>query len=285
MSHFQISAEMAVVSNVDLYTKMSADSTRNLEDFQGENSTIHELTLNDGHVFILKKNERRGYNIQEEAQLQQYATSAHAPRVYAFDKDKILMEKCAPLQEIHHKTFGLMENGVQLFQFREKVFQFNAISRALAASRLLTRTKALYDDFGLFSTDVHRGNFLQRAGGAIVQIDFDEMKFQTATQYTTFQKLYPGKHTTRVLTNAPKDPPHYYWWADSILNEKDQKSWPRQKWLDEIVTMKQLYRDIEDEIHSFLEETLQKRQIRLHSRVKETQGRSSLRQARPTSQV
>ena len=29
----------------------------------------------------------------------------HAPRVYAFDKDKILMEKCAPLQEIHHKTF------------------------------------------------------------------------------------------------------------------------------------------------------------------------------------
>ena len=81
LTHFQISAEMAVVSNVNLYTKMSADSTRNLEDFQGENSTIHELTLNDGHVFILQKNERRGYNIQEEAQLQQYATSAHHTRL------------------------------------------------------------------------------------------------------------------------------------------------------------------------------------------------------------
>ena len=189
----------------------------------------------------------------------------HAPRVYAFDKDKILMEKCAPLQEIHHKTF---------LDWLKTVFNFSNFEKRS------------------FNSMPSRGHWPPadswhelRPVGAIVQIDFDEMKFQTATQYTTFQKLYPGKHTTRVLTNAPKDPPHYYWWADSILNEKDQKSWPRQKWLDEIVTMKQLYRDIEDEIHSFLEETLQKRQIRLHSRVKETQGRSSLRQARPTSQV
>ena len=91
LAQFPITKNISVISNVDLY--LSAKSTHNLETLQGENSTIHELTLNDGQVFILKKDARRGHSIREEAQLQQYATPTHAPQVYAFDNSKILMDQ------------------------------------------------------------------------------------------------------------------------------------------------------------------------------------------------
>lgn len=271
LSCFQINEDISVVSNVDLYKKMSTNTTRKIEQLQGENSSIHEITLNTGHVFILKHNTRHGYSMREEAQLQHYATYIHAPEVYAFDDDNILMEKCTPLEKKDHKTLGLMEDGIKLFQFREEVFKFNAISRALSAGRLLPRTVALYDRLGLFSTDVHSGNFLQRKQ-TIVHIDFDEMFFKTDKQYSTFKQLYPGRFTKRVMEKPPRDPPFYYWWADSILNENDQKTWSRQQWLDEIETMKQLYTSIEAKLQSFIQNALEQRKRRVHSRVANTQG-------------
>tara|TARA_B110000091_G_scaffold213607_1_gene263525 strand:+ start:3324 stop:4220 length:897 start_codon:yes stop_codon:yes gene_type:complete len=264
LAQFPITKNISVISNVDLY--LSAKSTHNLETLQGENSTIHELTLNDGQVFILKKDARRGHSIREEAQLQQYATPTHAPQVYAFDNSKILMEKCTPLAPEKHKTFGLLEKGIKLFQFREQIFQFNSISRALSATRLLPRTVALFDEFGLFSIDVHRGNFLQR-DNTVVHIDFDEMRFQTQVQYDAFCQSYPGPHTKRVLSNTPADPPHYYWWSDSILEETDQKTWSRQRWMKEMVTMKQLYHDIQTQVQLYIAEKLESRRVRLYKRV------------------
>jgi len=275
LTKFQICDNINVVSNVDLYKAAADDMKRNVEHLQGENSTIHELRLNDNRVFILKKESRHGHSIRGEAEMQQYVTAKHAPIVYAFDNTKILMEKCIPLTIQKHETFGLVEGSIKLHKYREKIYHFNAISRALNYQRqsILVRTAALYDEFGLFSEDVHTGNFLQRLQPqeepTIVHIDFDEMKFKSTEKYKTFQKQYPGHTEERIIQDTPQDPPYYYWWADSIFSESNQKTWKRSDWLKEIINMKQQYNSIKKEIQTKIKKGKEEMQGRVKKRVED----------------
>ena len=267
---YSVNDRIKVVSNVDLYKKQSGNQKNNMELIQGENSSIYELTLNDGQVLILKHEIRTNQSIREEAELQRYASTQHAPRVFAFNDNSILMEKCAPVKMPKHKTFGMMEKGIKLHSLREDVYEFNSISRALTALPLLETTVSLYDDKGMYSEDVHAGNFLSR-GSSLVHIDFDEIYFKDCDAYKAFLTSKGSTKTctkqSRIKDDRPVDPPCYFWWADSFFNENDEQSWDRAKWLTHIEQMKLRYKQLHDKITAFINQKMEKRVQSIHARV------------------
>ncbi len=272
-SSYSVNDQLKVVSNVDLYKQQSLNEKNNMEFLQGENSSIFELTLNDGQTLILKHEIRKGHSIREEAELQQYASAEHSPRVFAFNDKSILMEKCAPVSMPKHKTFGMMEKGIKLHSLREDVYEFNSISRALTALPLLKTTTLLYDDKGMYSEDVHAGNFLKR-GSTLVHIDFDEIYFKDCDAYKAFARQTSPERPLdscigqrRVKEDRPEDPPCYFWWADSFFKEKDERTWNRAQWLAHIQQMKLRYNQLHGKITAFLNQKMETRVQSIRARV------------------
>lgn len=270
---YSVNDQLKVVSNVDLYKQQSQNQKINTELIQGENSSIYELTLNDGQILILKNEIRNGHSIREEAELQRYATRVHAPRVFAYNDKSILMEKCVPVTMPKHKTFGMMEKGIKLHSLREDIYEFNSISRALTALRLLKTTTLLYDDKGMYSEDVHAGNFLTR-GSTLVHIDFDEINFKDCDAYKAFARQTSSDSPSescigqrRVKEDRPEDPPCYFWWADSFFKEEDERTWNRAQWFAHIQQMKLRYKELHGRITAFISQKMETRVQSIRARV------------------
>jgi hypothetical protein len=268
---FDVGPDMHVKSRNIRSDSGSRQHYNDVEESQGENSEVYVLKVSSlgkkTLIFIVKKEIRANHFMEEEALLQRYATSVHAPIVYAFNETSIMMEKCTPLEKKKPKLYHL-HKPFKLVGVKEQIFEYNNIARALLDIRLLKCSVALYDKKGMYSEDCHSGNFMQR-GKRIVRIDFDDMVFKDhASAFFRAENL--GESKTSVADNPPEDPPYYFWWAGSFCKEDNQRTWNRDKWNTELKRMEsrqlELQRVIEAEIKKQRECVTARVQLRLDRR-------------------